>query len=203
MIISVAGFKGGVGKTTTAFHFAAYLQAIAPTVLVDGDPNRSALTWARQAESLAFKVISEQQIAKYAGNFTHIVLDTKARPDRDDLADLIDTSDVLILPTPPAFLDLTALIETIKTLQELGCQHHKVLLTKVPTTAGSTDEQDARELLAQFNIPVFKGRIRFYKVFEKASLAGLAVNQVKGDSKARIAWNDYEAVIKEAIDGKI
>ena len=37
MIISIAGFKGGVGKTTTAVHFAAYLQQSAPTLLIDGD----------------------------------------------------------------------------------------------------------------------------------------------------------------------
>ena len=47
MILTVASFKGGVGKTTSAIHFAAYLQQQAPTLLIDGDPNRSATTWAR------------------------------------------------------------------------------------------------------------------------------------------------------------
>jgi len=56
MIVTIASFKGGVGKTTTALHLAAYLQTKAPTLLVDGDLNRSALDWAARG-SLPFKVV--------------------------------------------------------------------------------------------------------------------------------------------------
>ncbi len=46
MIVTVASFKGGVAKTTTSLHLAAYFQTLAGTLLVDGDLNRSALQWA-------------------------------------------------------------------------------------------------------------------------------------------------------------
>ena len=48
MIVTITGYKGGIGKTTTAVHLAAVLQQQAPTVLVDGDLNRSATGWARK-----------------------------------------------------------------------------------------------------------------------------------------------------------
>ena len=56
MVVTVASFKGGVGKSTTAVHLAAYLQAKAPTMLVDGEPNRSVTEWSRVG-NLPFKVI--------------------------------------------------------------------------------------------------------------------------------------------------
>jgi chromosome partitioning protein len=59
MIVTVASFKGGVGKTTTALHLATYFQTLAPTLLVDGDLNRSALDWASRG-NLPFKVIDEK-----------------------------------------------------------------------------------------------------------------------------------------------
>ena len=47
MIIGVGNAKGGVGKTTDAIHLAAYLQTLAPTLLVDGDHVRAALAATR------------------------------------------------------------------------------------------------------------------------------------------------------------
>ena len=50
MIVTVASNKGGVGKTTTAIHLAAFLQQHAPTLLVDNDPNKSSTGWAARNE---------------------------------------------------------------------------------------------------------------------------------------------------------
>ena len=94
MIITTAAFKGGVGKTTTAIHVAAFLQRDGDTLLVDGDPNRSATRWSKRGPGFLFKVVSEQQAAKYGRSFKHIVIDTQARPEREDLQDLVDEKSV-------------------------------------------------------------------------------------------------------------
>ena len=46
MIISVQNQKGGVGKTTLAIHISHVLSASNRVLLVDADPQGSALDWA-------------------------------------------------------------------------------------------------------------------------------------------------------------
>ncbi|MEL6555445.1 MAG: ParA family protein [Cyanobacteria bacterium J06621_11] len=196
MIITVAGFKGGVGKTTTAVHIGCYLAAQSSTLLVDGDPNRSATGWANRG-TLPLKVVDVMASAKHAPNFEHIVIDTAARPDRDSLESLVEGCDLLILPTAPEALALDAMIQTIDLLDELGAQSYRVLLTMVPSAPRKTGPQ-ARAALK--GLPLFSKSIRRAAAFEKASLTGIPVNEVKGDANAKNAWNDYKAVCKEIME---
>ena len=131
MIVTVASFKGGVGKTTTAVHLAAYLQTKGKTLLIDGDPNRSASGWSKRG-SLPFKVIDERQAAKHAKDFDHIVIDTEARPEREDLEALAGGRDLLVLPTTPDALALDALTQTIDALKSIGTDRYRILLTIIP-----------------------------------------------------------------------
>ena len=115
MIVTVASHKGGVGKTTTAVHLAGFLQETGPTVLIDGDPNRSATGWAKRGQ-LPFRVIDERQAARFARDYQHVVIDTEARPEEEDLKSLADGCDLLIIPSCPDALSLDALMQTTAAL---------------------------------------------------------------------------------------
>lgn len=197
MIVTVASFKGGVGKTTTAVHLAAYLQKKAKTLLVDGDPNRSCIAWAKKG-LLPFQVVDERQAVKAVRGYTHVVIDTQARPSDDDLQTLIAGCDMLVIPTTPDALSLGALIQmlaALKTYQE--GEAYKILLTVTPP-APSKDAEEAREQLTEAGLPLFKAQIRRYAAYKKAALEGLTVSETH-DPKAQTAWQDYLAVGKEIL----
>ena len=144
MYITVAADKGGVGKTTTAVHLAAYLQTRAATVLIDGDPNRSATEWGAAGGQFPFAIVDVAEGTHTARQFDHVVIDTDAQPDPADLAQLARGCDVLIIPTVPAALDTRALQRTLQTLHGLAAKNYRVLLTKVPPPPETDGKTSAR-----------------------------------------------------------
>lgn len=195
MIVTVAGFKGGVGKTTTAVHLACFFAGLeGKTLLVDGDPNRSSMGWAERGE-LPFSVCDFAASVKASRAADHIVIDTEAHPDNETLETLADGCDLLILPTTADALGLEALLNTTESLKRLS--DYAVLLTKVDSRKMATAEQ-ARTMLESQNIPVFKQVIRQLTAYEKAALAGVPV-QDSGDRMAGIAWKEYQSVGKEVL----
>jgi len=196
MIITIASFKGGVAKTTTAVHLAAYLQDRSPTLLIDGDPNRSATGWSRRGR-LPFKVVDERQAAKYAREFQHCVIDTEARPEEEDLKALADGCDLLIIRTTPDALALDALMLTVKALDGLRASGYRILLSIIPPRP-SRDGDEARSTLTEAGLPLLNQGVRRLVAFQKAALAGVPVYAVD-DPRANLVWEDYQQVGKEIL----
>lgn len=197
MIVTVASHKGGVGKTTTAVHLAAYLQTVAPTLLLDGDDTRNATAWSQRGSGFSFKIADEVQAARLARNFTHTVIDTGQHPKQVDLKALAEGCDLLVIPAVPASLDTDGLVLTLQALQELGQLNYRVLLTKVPPHPEPDGAQLRAELAAQI-IPLFETDIPRLKAFEKAAASGVPVCDVD-DPRAKRAWEAYAAVGKELL----
>ena len=197
MILTVASYKGGVGKTTTAMQLAAYLQKLAPTVLFDGDSIKNATKWSeRRSEEngpFPFAIAPTEHIAKLtmSGAFTHYVIDTGQKPDNETLKALVEGCDLLVVPAVPSFLDADGLGQTIRALQEIEDANYRVLLTRVPHDAIVTALEMRRELTNN-GVPMFAAEIPRLKAFEKAAGDGLIVNEVKDPNAAR-AWSCYEA----------
>lgn len=196
MIIAILSFKGGVGKTTTAVHLAAYLQRFGKTVILDGDLNRSASAWSgRGGSALPFTVVDESMGFSVGTDFKHFVIDTAARPDPKILKALAERVDLIIIPTTTDGVALDALAKTVEALREVDAQRYRILLTMIPPKP-ARDGDLAREALTQAGLPVFKTGIRTLKAFRTAGTQGVLITDVK-DARATMGWEDYAAVGKE------
>jgi chromosome partitioning protein len=189
-ILTVTGYKGGIGKSTTAFHIAAYFSDIGKTVLVDGDPNRTAVKWAERSDSpLPFTVVDQRQAMRLASEAEFLIIDTPARPNSDDLKELAKGCELLILPTSPDVVSLEPMLETARDLENAK---YRALITLVPPHP-SREGELMRDDLRQEGIPVFETMIRRTVGFAKAALAGRPIRDIE-DTRTRAAWEDYKAL---------
>lgn len=191
-IITVTGYKGGVAKTTTAVHLATYFSDIGKTLLIDSDPNRSALkTWNRDSR-LPFQVVDERQaISAIAGN-DWVIIDTPARPESEDLQELAKGCALLILPTAP---DVLCLDPALATARDIGEPNYKFLVTVVPPKP-SREGEDFITALQEAGLPVFRQTIRRSAGFQKAAKEGVPIRDVK-PSNLRLGWQDYKQLGRE------
>jgi chromosome partitioning protein len=200
-ITIVLNGKGGVGKTTTAVNLAALFAEHHRVLLVDADPQGSASWWVKQSEGrdLGFETraltnftgVNRQQWADY----DIVVVDMPPALDSVALGAIMPIADYLVLPTPPAPMDLAALIRTVRQVVIPSRIAHRVLLTKV-NSRGLREAQEAQQTLLQCQIPVYYTVIRNLKIHERAAMAGLPISQYKGQAAAPAAA-DYRCVVNE------
>ena len=169
MKIAVVNLKGGSAKTVSSFYLATALAKRGRTLLVDCDPQGSALSWAESAEDgageLPFAIIGlptkdvHRRVRAFEEDYSHILYDTPPGELLIARSALLG-ADVALVAVPPTPIDLDRVMPTLELVADVEEQTglgFYVLLTRVRRI--SREGKDTREAMEEMELPLLAAEI--------------------------------------------
>lgn len=202
-ILAVAGQKGGTGKTTLAVNVAAELEARGERVLlVDADPQGTALTWAAVAAENNAKVPTtiamgdnlRAQLPATAEGYAWCVIDSAGRGGKRQVGALM-VADVALLPCGPSPADAWALAESLELVAQVRELRPELRVALVMNRVDrSAIGASTRAAIAELRVPVLRATIGERVAFREALGAGLGVTRYATGS---VAANELRRLVDE------
>ncbi len=119
--ITIMNGKGGSGKSTIATNLATVLSSHPNSVtIIDNDPQASSIRWLRERPhtSIPIKGVTAGEITRLrniqlwnsgiSSDTKYVIVDTQAGLKGIELSDVIDRSDMIIIPVLPSAIDMRA-----------------------------------------------------------------------------------------------
>jgi chromosome partitioning protein len=206
MIISLLNQKGGVGKTTLAVHLAvAFSKAGNRVLLVDADPQGSAMDWSAAGETETTisviglpKAILHKELPKLIGDYDFIIIDGAPRV-YDVARSALMASDLVLIPVQPSPFDVWAAKEIVDLLNDIkpfkeNLKNAFVINRKIVNTAIG---RDVNEALSEYEVPVLKSQICQRVSFAESAASGQTVIETEPES---IASKEIFALVNEILE---
>lgn len=178
MRVAVVNLKGGTAKSTTAMFLAAALSRRGKTIVIDSDPQGSALTWSEDAEAdgseLGYNVVAiptrdvKKRVDRLAADYDHVVLDTPPG-ELDIVRAALHAASVAVVAVSPSVMDVNRFrptLELIAEVEALADLDYRVLLTMVRRI--SREGRDARRVMEELELPVLRAEIPHLSFYRSA-----------------------------------
>jgi chromosome partitioning protein len=208
LIIGVVGKKGGSGKTTVAVNLAGALAELFTEVLViDSDPQGTALTWRAAAGDTGFPVqviglpqpVIHQEAPKFAQKYDAIVIDSPSGyQDEQIQRSVMLASSLVVIPVQPSAVDIwsardTATLVAQAKLYNPDLKAHLLVSRAQPRTRLS---QEAREALEGLSLPVFQSTISQRIGLAEAPLYGKLILHYANNPAAA----EFRSLVREILE---
>ncbi len=190
----MCNLKGGTGKTTSAVYLAAALARRGErTLLVDADPQGSAMTWSASVDDFPVLTIAlaqpvlHRRLDELGRGYDNLVMDCPPQHEAIVRSALL-AADVVLMPMAPSMMDLERLRPTLAMLADVAPQNEPAfaaLLTRV--RARTRMSVAAREWLTNLEVPAMVAEIPLREVYARCM----------GESPH--PGTEYEAVLEELL----
>lgn len=206
--IAVLSRKGGAGKSTLAVHMATAAAAAGKRVmLVDMDPQRSALEWARERtaewpvviEGRAGALFTTHRAAEREGIDLFIV-DSRSSADAES-SEAARLADLCLIVVRPNFFDLQAVARTVQLVENLR-RPGLFVLNQAPVRRNGVEPRVIREAvsyLSEFALDIAEVGLRQRAAYQTAMWKGLGAQEDQPDSQAAFEINSLWASLAERL----
>lgn len=207
LTLTVAGLKGGIGKTSLSINIAGVLRHAGHRVLIcDCDPQASARTWAAQASKKGIEgapVIAmegeslRRDLESVAAAFDVCIIDSPPRLETETRSAML-ASDIVVIPASPGAFDYWALSKTLEVLRDARSIRPELRAVVVPNRVDRTSlARSTMKAVEDLGARVLDHSIGSRVAVGEATLRGQTVIDYSPKSKAA---KEIELVTKEILE---
>ena len=202
-VVAIVNQKGGTGKTTLSINLASGFAEMYPTLLMDADPQGSALDWAdsRSAPQMNLDACGVEptrllrDIRSLAPNYCWIIIDGPPGIGRVS-ADAVRAADIVLIPSKPSPFDVWAssdIVEAVKARQEASGGTPKAFFVITMSRPRTRLVAQVDTALAEYGILVLTARTTERVAYPMTAIEGKSVL----DSRDKTAQQEILAIRDE------